>query len=314
MNISPCHVYGPLLLAILLTGCSGQESGQAPESTAAVMAAQTASTPSTPAGTVAEPDASQRAAPEMHDEPAPQAAMSAAQPAPTGTASPSPAESAAPPAAQANQPDQASLARQAEPALELAATAAAGSDKQNAMATLANPHAHATPQQLSHAAVASHAVTQASSVHSPHATPQMTHASTVLNAQSATALKQQRFASLMTRFHRPAALARYDTLVAPPPTMTTMSLKMGGVGISNFDDVARVNFALKTSDSDWTNNYLDPRDTREFGCGLIGDCLFWMQTGDRTPVYYAMHREQRYAIFWDQNKAIWDLRLAVQDP
>jgi hypothetical protein len=39
-----------------------------------------------------------------------------------------------------------------------------------------------------------------------------------------------------------------------------------------------------------------------------------MQTGDRTPVYYAMHREQRYAIFWDQNKAIWDLRLAAQDP
>ena len=86
MNISPCHVYGPLLLAILLTGCSGQESGQATESTAAVMAAQTASTPSTPAGTVAEPDASHRAAPEMHDEPAPQAALSAAQPAPTGTA------------------------------------------------------------------------------------------------------------------------------------------------------------------------------------------------------------------------------------
>ncbi|WP_426689760.1 hypothetical protein [Rhodanobacter ginsengiterrae] len=312
MNISPCHVYGPLLLAILLTGCSGQESGQAPEGTAAVMAAQTASTPSTPAGTVSEPDASQRAAPEMHDEPAPQAAMPAAQPAPTGTASTSPAASAAPPAAQANQPDQASLARQAEPALEPVANAAADSDKQHAMATLAIPHA--TPKQLSHTAMVNHAVTQASAVHSPLATSQMTHASTVLNAQSATALKQQRFASLMTRFHHPAALARYDTLVAPPPTMTTMSLKMGGVGISNFDDVARVNFALKTSDSDWTNNYLDPRDTREFGCGLIGDCLFWMQTGDRTPVYYAMHHEQRYAIFWDQNKAIWDLRLAVQDP
>lgn len=309
MNISPCHVYGPLLLAILLTGCSGQESGQATGSTAAVMAAQTASTPSTPAGTVAEPDASHGAAPEMHDEPAPQAAMSAAQPAPTGTAPPSPAESAAPPAAQANQPDQASLARQAEPALEPAENAAAGTNKQNAMATLANPHA--TPQQLAHAAMASHAITQASTVHPPLATSQMAHASTVLNAQSARA---QKFASLMTRFHRPAALARYDTMVAPPPTMTTMSLKMGGVGISNFDDVARVNFALKTPDSDWTNNYLDPRDTREFGCGLIGDCLFWMQTGDRTPVYYAMHPEQRYAIFWDQNKAIWDLRLAVQDP
>ena len=312
MNISPCHVYGPLLLAILLTGCSGQESGQATESTAAAVAAPTASTPSAPASTVAAADATQRLPPEMHDSPAPQAAASAAPPAPSGTATPSPAESASPPAAQANQPDQASLARQAEPALEPAAIEAAGSDKQNTMATLANPHI--TPQQMSHVAMANHAITQASAIHSQVATPQIAHASTVLNMQSAKAQKQQKFASLMTRFHRPAALARDDTLASPPPIMHTMSLKMGGVGISNFDDVARVNFALKTSDSDWTNDYLDPRDTQEFGCGLVGDCLFWMQTGDKTPVYYTMHHEQRYAIFWDQDKAIWDLRLAAQDP
>lgn len=312
MNISSCHVYAPLLLAVLLTGCSDQGSGQATESTTAMVAAQTASTPSAPASTVAEPDATFRAAPEMHDEASPQAAASAAQPVPTGTASPAPAESTSPPTAQANQPDQASLARQAELALEPAATAAADSYKQNAMATPANHHA--TPQQLSHVAMANHDITQASADHSQLATSQMAHASTVLNAQSAKTLKQQNFASLMTRFHRPAMLARYDTPAVPPQTMQTMSLKMGGVGISNFDDVARVNFALKTSDSDWTNDYLDPRDTQEFGCGLVGDCLFWMQTGDRTPVYYTMHREQRYAIFWDQNKAIWDLRLAVQDP
>jgi|GEM_PF-4389554 hypothetical protein len=312
MNISPCRIHGLLLLAILLTGCSGQGSGSATESTATV-AAQTASMPLPPASTVAEPDATNRVAPEMHDEPAPQTAVSAAQPAPSGTATPSPAESASPPAAQANQPDQASLAQQAESALEPpSAIAAAGSDKQKAMATLGNPHI--TPQHLSHVAIANHAITQASPIHSQLAAPQIAHAPTVLNAQSATALKQQRFTSLLTRFHRPVALARNDTLASPPPTMQTMSLKMGGIGISNFDDVARVNFALKTSDSDWTNNYLDPRDTREFGCGLIGDCLFWMQTGDRTPVYYAMHPEQRYAIFWDQNKAIWDLRLAVQNP
>lgn len=313
MNISPCRIHGLLLLAILLTGCSGQGSGATTESAATVVAAQTASMPLPPASTVAGPDATNRVAPERHDEPAPQAAMSAAQPAPPGTATPSPAESASPPAAQANQPDQASLAQQAESALEPpAATAVAGSDKQKAMATLGTPHI--TPQHLSHVAIANHAITQASPIHSQLATPQIAHAPTVLNAQSATALKQQRFTSLQTRFHLPLALARNDTLASPPPTMQTMSLKMGGVGISNFDDVARVNFALKTSENDWTNDYLDPRDTREFGCGLVGECLFWMQTGDRPPVYYTMHHDQRYAIFWDQNKAIWDLRLAVQDP
>jgi hypothetical protein len=46
----------------------------------------------------------------------------------------------------------------------------------------------------------------------------------------------------------------------------------------------------------------------------VGECQFWMQTGDKSPVYYMMHHDNRYAIFWDAQKAIWDLRLAGQDP
>ena len=194
----------------------------------------------------------------------------------------------------------------------VAATGLAESDKQQAMAT--HTSAHVTLQPQSHTAITHHAMTDASMLHSSVVTPQIAQASTEVEAQSAKALKQRAFTSLLTRFNRPAVLARNDTLASAPPTMQTMSLKAGGVGISNFDEIARVNFALKTADSDWTNDFLDPRDTLEFGCGLAKDCLFWMQTGDKAPVYYTMHPEHRYAIFWDQSKSIWDLRLAVQDP
>lgn len=90
-------------------------------------------------------------------------------------------------------------------------------------------------------------------------------------------------------------------------------LKLGNVGISNFDDTTRVNFAIQTYQHDWTSEYLDPRDTREFACDTLENkgCMFWMQTGDKPPVVYAID-DARYAIIWDQQAGIWDLRKVGQ--
>ena len=321
MTVSPVHLYAPLLIAALLTACSGQGSGQESARTATVAAAQPASVLPAPAGTVAVADATDRGKVETDDASAspavvpaaPHAASSTAMPPPAGSAAPPPAGSAVAFAAQTNQPNQAILAQQAESATEApAATAVAGSDQAQAMATHKNDYV--ALQHTAQAALVHHAIADTSLVHPSLAPQQIAQAPTGLNAQSVKALRQRAFTSQLTRFNRPAMLAHTDTLAAPPPPMRTMSLKVGAIGISNFDNLARVNFALKTFGNDWTNDFIDPRDTQEFGCGFPEDCLFWMQTGDKPPVYYAMHHDHRYAIFWDQGKASWDLRLAVQDP
>ena len=101
--------------------------------------------------------------------------------------------------------------------------------------------------------------------------------------------------------------------IAKPPPQRTLMLKLGNVGISNFDDALRVHFAIQTLQSDWADEYLDPRDTREFFCNATDSpgCLFWMKTGDKPPVEYAMDQSHRYAIFWDSDKEIWDLQMVA---
>lgn len=124
---------------------------------------------------------------------------------------------------------------------------------------------------------------------------------------SAKAMRQQHFTQLAARYTSPILLSQEELTNKP---LQVFSLKVGGIGISNFDEQVRVNFAIKSVNSDWQDEYLDPAITREFQCGFPDDCLFWMQTGSKPAVYYKMHTPARYAIFWDEGKELWDLKIA----
>ncbi len=136
-----------------------------------------------------------------------------------------------------------------------------------------------------------------------------THLSATTAIQHAAA-QPTHFAQLAAKFREPAAMS------LPPVTQHTMSLRIGDVGISNLDSAMRVSFAMKSSNQAWTNQALDANDTREFGCGGLSadqldmECLFWMQTGNKPAVYYRIKSNARYAIFWDDSQALWDLQAA----
>ena len=98
-------------------------------------------------------------------------------------------------------------------------------------------------------------------------------------------------------------------LLANKP-MHTYSLKIGDIGISNFDEQVQVHFAIRTIDGAWQDQSLAPAATDEFLCGFGQDCRFWMQTGTKPAVYYTMQSPTRYAIFWNAEKELWDLEIA----
>lgn len=297
MSISFQHRTTASLLAALLLGCSGS-SGNPHAETAAAQAA-TSSAPATSA-TVSKPEAAPAASGTATSEPD-DASTSSVSPAPPSAATTAATEPAQTTHARPNQADQAKLAAQMEAALHVPEPASVAP-------VASTSHAHGALTHPANVAMAVHTAPPVVLHAAPVATTPIHHLTAVTAIDSTTALRRARFASLATHFELPSLISHRDTTASPPQVM---SLRMDHVGISNFDDTSRVNFALKSAESDWTNDYLDPRDSREFGCGLVGDCLFWMQTGDASPVTYTMHSNQRYAIFWDAQKGMWDLRLAA---
>lgn len=329
-----------ILLALLIAGCSGSQSGQqnktASVSTAATpqpAAAVSASAPTSPAVPASGADAVVPATSTAD-------AQSVAPPAETSAAA-APAQPAGP---KPNQPNQAALAKQWDTTMEAsgATSAAPLQPASPEMASSGTPHPVKPPQSpnfvksmvttkqpaLTAAQAASHIAlakaTQPASIAAElHTQPT---ASAHLDANIATkanpsvlatatgsieARRRVKFAAVASQLQRTVPLR----ITSPNPPQSMMMLKLGNVGISNFDDAIQVHFAIQTLQNDWTDKYLDPRDTREFFCNAIDSpgCLFWMKTGDKAPVEYAMNQSQRYAIFWDPDKGIWDLQRVASN-
>ena len=226
-----------------------------------------------------------------------EAASPQSVPAPE-TAMPEPVSVAMPTtAAISNDADQASLAAQAEAQLESEAPSQVPGESPGLEQAHAQVHVAAVGINKAAIATQAHSMSAASVAAEKvgHATPQAT---------AATAVKFNRLAE---KFQPPVLLAE----TKEPQVL--YSLKLGTVGISNLDDDARVYFAMKSMLSDWRNESLDPDDTRPFDCAVgNGTCVFWMQTGQKPAVSYSMRSQQRYAIVWDGQKEMWDLRLTKQ--
>jgi hypothetical protein len=216
------------------------------------------------------------------------------QPAPE----PAPAPAPAPTSHESNSVDQAQLAAQAEAQMDapsaapgtagIAGSPAVAAAKQAVTRPLANASAIPPPQAASKASV--------------KASP-----ASASTAPTAKATPADKFRFLIAATASPALLSKLDSPREPPHTM---SLMMGDIGISNLDDTSTVNFALKSHDSDWKNESLEPRLTGEFKCsGLVDECLFWMQTGMTPAVFYKLRSPERYAVFWNEQHAMWDLRV-----
>ena len=191
------------------------------------------------------------------------------------------------PATSSNQANQARLATQGEGAVNAPAAvpdAGPAMARSHLVATAARPAAVATGQ---------------AKIENPPS-----HTTAVAAASGVTPMSAMR----PQRFHQ---LATPVALLANKPTKT-YSLHLGRIAISNFDQQARVNFAIKMVDSDWTDEFLTPAETREFQCTgwPLQDCYFWMRTGTKPAVYYTMHSQARYVIFWDDDKGLWDLKIA----
>lgn len=328
-----------ILLPLLIAGCSNSQSDQ-PNKTASAVA-----TPRTAAATSALIPASPAAPASSAD------AVVPATSAKPGTQSPAPppetpaAEAPAQPATpRPNQANQAALAKQWDTAMEVsgpppaaplqsappeAATSApthTGEPPQpplvaTAMMTAKQPTLTA-PHAASHGALAkaTHPADIAAEFHAQPPASMHLDASIAAKvsppvmaaaAGSMEAKRQARFASVASHLQRTVPLR----VTGPNPSQTVMMLKLGNVGISNFDDAIQVHFAIQTLQNDWTDEYLDPRDTREFFCNAMDSpgCLFWMKTGDKAPVEYAMDQSHRYAIFWDPDKEIWDLQRVASN-
>ena len=214
-------------------------------------------------------------------------------PMPTGEQTPEPLP------AVSNDPDQAGPAAQAE--AELAAPVEApGTDS----APTAAASAQITAPMKTHAvATVSPQVAAATHIASParHALP----------AQYTRAQRVQRFRQFAMQLKVPVLLAGDES-----HPLRVYSLKLGNIGITNLDNSVLVHFAMKSMDTDWRNESLSAEDTQEFGCGSMQhmqECLFWMRTGTKPAVFYTMHTPQRYAIVWNGDNGMWDLRLVDND-
>lgn len=276
-----------LAVSLLLAACSPQDSGGSTQAMAP--AAEPATSATAPE---AAPAQAMPASPGTVATVPPGAAS-----APTSAATvPTPPVASAPPD-QSTAPDQAHLAHAAEPSLLPAAPAPdtpAPAPAPAPVSAQAKPATH-----IAMTAVVAHP-TPAAAAHISTASAQNLHLATT------------HYAALAAQFNKPTVLK----LPGSAP-QRTYSLRLGNVGISNLDRAMRVNFAMKMPDADWTNQALDANDTREFICGgmseqqvLSTDCLFWMQTGGKPAVYYRIQSNERYAIFWDDTQALWDLRVA----
>jgi hypothetical protein len=197
-----------------------------------------------------------------------------------------------------NEPDQAGPAAQAEAELAVPVEAS-GTDP-----ALAKP---ASAQVA--AAITAHAVTAVSpqiAAATHHVAPETQHA---LPAHYSKAQRAQRFKRVAMQLHAPVLLAETGKT-----GQTMYSLKLGNIGISNLDSSVLVHFAMKSMDAEWRNEALAAGITQEFECGLPQEeCLFWMRTGSRPAVFYKMHTPDRYAIVWDGDQGLWDLRLVDKD-
>ena len=228
-------------------------------------------------------------------QPASTRAADAAIPATATKPAPAAEQTPGPLPATSNEPDQAGPASQAEAELALPVQAS-GTDSQPAKPISAQVAA----------ATKTHAVaTAGSQVASATRVTQTQHA---LPAQFTRAQRAQRFRQVSMQLKAPVLLAGTGKTGG-----VLYSLKFGNIGISNLDNSVLVHFAMKSMDAEWRNEALAAERTQEFGCGLPQqDCLFWMRTGTRPAVFYKMHAPQRYAIVWDGDRGLWDLRLVDQ--
>lgn len=285
--------YGALWLTVAtIFGCMRTDANGAAEQ------AQATPAPADPVATAtdtAPAPSPQEAPPATEETPAdPMPAATDGQDAPPPAPAP-PADGADVVVSASNDANQAALAASAEAAME-APSAAPGDpehlDRASAQVRVIDRSvdrvAMAQRQTPSRAAAATQLTTPVA-----HMTPQ------------AKAAAVARFNHLATRFQTPSLLTE------PPPPTQLYSLKSGNVGISNLDTSASVHFAMKSPLSDWRDESLVAKDTREFVCGMP-DCLFWMQTGGKPAVYYKISSPQRYTIAWSPGKGVWDLRLSPQ--
>jgi len=276
MNTSTCRSAIALVLLGLLAACSHSDQGAdeaIPEDSAAMQAVDA------PAAKSEAPTAQATAQPDQKLPESP----------------PPPATAPAPHAS--NAAGQAQLATQAEAQM-------GPSDAPGAAAM--SPAAAAAERTVAHSMANAPAISRAESeVKQP-----VNGAAVVASTAPATAVTSERFKHLIALTASPALLSKLDSPREPPKTMSMM---MGDIGISNLDDSSPVYFALKTHDSDWKDASVDPRITEEFGCGLVDECLFWMRTGTNPAVFYKLRSPERYALFWNEPSAIWDLRVVKRD-
>ena len=227
-------------------------------------------------------------------------------PMPTGEQTPEPLP------AVSNEPDQAGPAAQAE--AELAAPVEASSTDSTPTAAAAEISAVDSPATIkAQVHIAAHAVTPAikASTQVSAATHVAAQTQSASPALSAKALRVQRFRQFAMQLKAPVLLAGNEK-----QGTVMYSLKLGNIGITNLDNSVLVHFAMKSMDTDWRNESLSAEDTQEFGCGSMQhmqECLFWMRTGTKPAVFYTMHTPQRYAIVWNGDNGMWDLRLVDND-
>ncbi|MFT3898548.1 MAG: hypothetical protein QM719_12815 [Thermomonas sp.] len=191
-----------------------------------------------------------------------------------------------------NEPDQAGPAAQAEAELDIPVEAP-GAD--SSPATPASTQATATTKAHAVATIGPQLAA------ATHVAPQTQQA---LPTHYTKAQRAQRFRQVAMQLKAPVLLA--DT---GKPGRAMYSLKLGNIGLSNLDSSVLVHFAMKSMDAEWRNEALAAGNTQEFECGFPQQCLFWMRTGTKPAVFYAMHTPQRYAIVWDGEQGLWDLRL-----
>jgi hypothetical protein len=209
-----------------------------------------------------------------------------------------------PGAAMSNEPDQAALAAQAEARLPpqdaTSGAEEAGNTAPTVSAAPAGPADTGAHPAVHHAAFAVPAHAAVAATHDP-----VDMGAAVVepdpSAGAATA-HAPGFAQLATNASVPTAIVVPQ---APGGAIAQPMLLHNHVGISNLDPNLRVYFAVKPGQADWRNESLLPGHTGEIDCG-VGECLFWMQTGSRPALQYRLRQQERYGIYWNRAKGIWD--------
>lgn len=142
--------------------------------------------------------------------------------------------------------------------------------------------------------------------------PATAPAAPVADAAARRAMRREHMRAVAIRLRPPALLAGTEPGAGQPQVV--MSLQAGNVGITNLDAALPVNFAMKSELSEWRSESLAPRLSQEYGCSIgNSDCLFWMRTGTKPAVFYKIRSPDRYAIFWNTEQGLWDLRRVERD-